>query len=57
MPKDFADENKDMADFRNKLIHDYDRIDLARVYNYFQKAPDIFSGFARYYIEFLEKQS
>jgi uncharacterized protein YutE (UPF0331/DUF86 family) len=51
----FAKENEAMADFRNKLIHDYGRVELGRVYEYSQKAPDIFRQFARYYAEFLEK--
>ena len=52
---DFAQENKAMADFRNKLIHDYDRVELGKVYEYSQKASDVFRDFAKYYIEFLEK--
>lgn len=57
LPKDFADTNKEMADFRNKLIHDYDRVTLDKVYDNLQKAPDIFRQFAKYFVEFLEKES
>ncbi len=52
---EFADINEGMASFRNKLIHDYDTIDLDKVYDYLQKAPDIFRQFAKYYVEFMEK--
>lgn len=53
--KEFAEDNKDMVKFRNKLIHDYDRVELTKVYEYLQKAPNIFNEFARYFINFLEK--
>lgn len=55
LPKEFAEENKDMADFRNKLIHDYDRVELEKVYEYLQKAPDTLNEFAKYFINFLDK--
>lgn len=53
--KEFAENNKDMAKFRNKLIHDYDRVSLEQVHEHLQKAPDIFRQFAKYFVEFLEK--
>lgn len=56
IPADFAQENVNMARFRNLLIHDYVKIDLGQVYNNLQKAPDVFRQFAKYYIDFLEKQ-
>ncbi len=34
---------------------DYDKIDEAVVYEYIQKAPDIFRQFAKYFVEFLDK--
>ena len=52
--KDFAKENEPMADFRNKLIHQYVKIDLDLVANYTKKAPKIFKKFAKSYVEFLE---
>lgn len=56
IPLEFAEENKAMPDFRNKLIHDYDRIELEKVYEYFQKSANVFRQFAKCYIEFLEKE-
>jgi uncharacterized protein YutE (UPF0331/DUF86 family) len=53
--KDFSLENKDMGDFRNKLIHDYDRVDDIKVYAYATKAPIIFKKFSKYFIDFIEK--
>lgn len=53
--KEFADKNCEMADFRNLIIHGYGSVDMERVYQNLQKAPDIFRQFAKYYIEFLEK--
>lgn len=55
VPKEFADANIDMAKFRNLMVHDYDKIDEAKVYDYLQKAPDVFRQFAKYFVEFLEK--
>lgn len=55
IPEEFAEENKNVADFRNKLIHDYDRIELEKVFEYLQKAPDVLNEFAKYFINFLEK--
>ena len=51
----FAKENANMAKFRNLLIHEYIKVDLEKVYQYLQKAPDIFRQFARAYQEFLDK--
>jgi uncharacterized protein YutE (UPF0331/DUF86 family) len=55
IPPDFAEENINMARFRNLIIHAYEKIDLDKVYQNLQKAPDIFRQFAKYYLEFLEK--
>ena len=55
VPEQFAKENIPMAKFRNLLVHEYGDIDIAKVYEYLQKAPDIFRQFAKYYVEFLEK--
>lgn len=56
-PKDFAKENADMAKFRNLIVHRYGDVDMKLVYEYLQKAPEIFRAFAKYYIEFLEKEN
>lgn len=56
IPEEFAQENKDMAKFRNKLIHDYDRVSLDQVYEYLQKAPDIFRQFSKFFVNFLENK-
>lgn len=50
---EFAKQNEKMASFRNMLVHEYDKIDLEQVYNYLQKAPDIFRQFAKYFVEFM----
>lgn len=55
VPEKFAKENADMAKFRNLIIHAYDKIDMGQVYQNLQKTPDIFRKFAKYYVEFLEK--
>lgn len=56
VPKEFAKEHIPMAKFRNLLVHEYGDIDIVKVYEYLQKAPDIFRQFAKYYVEFLEKE-
>ncbi len=55
VPEKFANENIDMARFRNLIIHAYDKIDMEQVYQNLQKTPDIFRKFAKYYVKFLEK--
>jgi len=55
VPKDFAKENAQMADFRNLIIHAYGSLDMKQVYQNLQKAPDIFNKFAKCYVDFLEK--
>ncbi|MBU4338957.1 DUF86 domain-containing protein [Patescibacteria group bacterium] len=55
VPEKFAKENADMAKFRNLIIHAYDKIDMEQVYQNLQKTPDIFRKFAKYFVEFLEK--
>ena len=56
-PVEFSERNEFMADFRNKLIHDYDRVNLEKVYEILQKAPDVFREFAKYFVDFLEKHN
>jgi len=52
--EEFASQNVKMAKFRNLIIHEYGHIDLEKVYNFLQKAPDIFREFARCFQEFME---
>jgi len=54
--KKFAEENANMAKFRNLLVHEYIKVDLDKVYDYLQKAPEIFFKFAKCFIDFADKQ-
>ena len=56
VPQNFARENIEMAKFRNLIIHQYGKVDMKKVYQNLQKAPNIFRQFAKYYLAFLEKQ-
>ena len=56
VPKSFADDNKTMAKFRNLVAHDYDKLTPEGIYSNLQKAPNVFRQFAKYFIEFMEKQ-
>lgn len=56
IPEKFAKENEDMTKFRNLVVHDYDKITPEGVYGNLQKAPDVFRQFAKYFVEFMEKQ-
>ena len=53
--KKFSEQNQEMGDFRNKIIHDYDRIDDVRALEYAKKAPEIFKTFAKTFVDFVEK--
>lgn len=55
IPEEFAKENIGMAKFRNLIIHQYGKVDMKKVYQNLQKAPEIFGKFAKYFMEFLEK--
>lgn len=57
IPKTFAEDNKDMAKFRNLVAHDYDKITPEGIHENLKKAPDIFREFAKYFVEFIEKQT
>ena len=56
IPEMFAKENEAMTKFCNLVAHDYDKITPEGVYEHLQKAPDIFRAFAKYFVEFMEKQ-
>lgn len=53
IPKKFADENEEMAKFRNKIIHIYAEINMKEVYEHLQKAPSIFQKFANHLLKFI----
>lgn len=55
IPKELSSRSKEMADFRNFLIHVYHEVDPNKVYVNLQKAPEEFTKFAKYFIKFLEK--
>jgi uncharacterized protein YutE (UPF0331/DUF86 family) len=57
VPLDFAKDNQKMGDFRNKIIHDYDRIDDKQAYEYAVKAPEVFKSFAKSFVEFIDKEN
>lgn len=57
IPPDFAVTQAGMVDFRNKVIHDYDRIDPRKIFNYLQTAPNIFKRFSKALVEFIETNS
>lgn len=56
VPSEFAREEEFMADFRNKIIHDYDRVDAGRVFDALQKAPTVFREFAQRFTKFIENK-
>lgn len=55
IPEDFSTDNANMAKFRNLLIHEYIKVDMKRVYEYLQRAPNIFRKFAEYYFDFIDR--
>lgn len=55
VPPKFAEENADMASFRNIITHAYAIINLKLVYKNLQKAPKIFRKFTNYYLKFPKK--
>ncbi len=57
LPAEFADKFKGMAEFRNKLVHEYPEIAVSRVYRYLQEHPRLFEEFAQYIKTFLAEQN
>ena len=55
IPIEFAAEQSGMAGFRNFIIHQYEDVDMKKIYQYLQNAPSIFRKFAEYYVDFLKK--
>lgn len=53
--KDLSERSKGMAKFRNVLTHLYAVIDLDKVYDNLQKAPEDFSEFAKAFSNYLKK--
>lgn len=43
-----------MAKFRNLIIHEYGDVDVGKVYEYTEDAPEVFRQFAQYFNDFLE---
>lgn len=55
LPVDFAETAKNMAKFRNIVVHEYLNINLEKVYSFISKIDDI-RKFLKYLIEYLEKR-
>ncbi len=55
LPSDFTHRLAGIAGFRNILIHDYVKIDRARVYDYLQKNLPQFETFLRYVRRYIQK--
>jgi len=54
--KEFAASQEGMAEFRNKLVHDYDLIDKTKTVRYGRVAPQEFRSFGKAFTDFIEKQ-
>ena len=55
IPEDFSQKSSQMADFRNILIHLYLKIDTEEVYKNLKKAPEEFTKFSHFFLNFFEK--
>lgn len=45
-----------MGQFRNKMIHEYADVDMKKIYNYLQRAPDEFAEFNQAFSAYLKKK-
>jgi uncharacterized protein YutE (UPF0331/DUF86 family) len=52
----FAEEQEEMARFRNILVHGYDTVDQEKVVTYGRVAPSVFRAFGQAYVDFIEKR-
>ena len=55
IPKDFAERILGMAGLRNILVHEYVRVDVARIYGYLKHNLADFTEFMSYTQKYLEK--
>lgn len=55
IPDEFAFKFSAVAGFRNILVHEYMKIDLAEVHRHLQKDLEDFERFAKYIIKYLNK--
>lgn len=55
LPKKLIEKLSGIANFRNILVHDYEKIDRAIVYQKLQKNLDDFAAFKRCVLKFLKK--
>ncbi|MCL4424323.1 MAG: DUF86 domain-containing protein [Firmicutes bacterium] len=55
LPADFAQRIVGMAGYRNRLIHDYNKITPEELYEIVQTRLTDFESFQRYVVEFLEQ--
>ena len=55
LPRAFAEQLAQMAQFRNVLVHLYLEVDLRKVYQYLQHNLGDLEQFARYVSEYLDK--
>ena len=56
IPTDLSMRAVGMAEFRNKVIHEYADVDVKRITGYLQKAPDEFRLFERALSDFVKKK-
>lgn len=56
LPQDFVGEAKNMARFRNILVHGYISIDIEKIHGYLKKIDKI-KKFASYIVDFLVSRS
>jgi len=54
IPKDFAEKIAPMAGLRNLLVHEYTKIDPARIHAQLQNLED-FREFSRYILKYIDK--
>lgn len=56
LPQKFARDFSAVARFRNLLVHEYTKIDMAKVYRYLQKDLSNFSTFAQAIARYMKKK-
>ena len=55
IPQEFSEKIKGMAGLRNILVHEYQRVDLAKLYNSFKDGLADFVQFIKYVREYQER--
>jgi uncharacterized protein YutE (UPF0331/DUF86 family) len=55
IPRKMEDKYKELAKFRNALVHDYLYLDHKEIYRHLKQDPDYLKKFIQFVVDFIKK--